>query len=504
MPTSSTLSEQLAALGVQLPVWPEEPEGDGPTGNWIERGQACAETLRLWRAQLRSAAAIEGTGGERLINLVKDVGKQSPWDQSVIRYLLCELQGVSDYQHVQAAAKLVAATDCTAAQRLGVALELARGGFLVSAVDSIKNLVELQQLNEQECLELCALLVANLKTARSPAGSDASWEGVHYWLQCMTLQLQATTMLATAASAAGGEQNRAALVRQLETLLALAAERRPEPESDEFAAIENVRTRERRKQAHTQGKPILRAIHHLSCTGGTVISKCIAAMPDVALISEVNPHHRKAGGPFQPTNPLLLLEKSYRQLTEREVKKEFQLQISSIMKICEQDDVDLVIRDHSHSDFCMGTAPSAVCPIADYLSDEYTLRSVITVRHPLDSYLGMRAQNWNRQFKPSTLNEYSRRYLTFLDRYNKLPLQRYEDFCDNPCKFMKELCNLLEISYHPAFEKHFGSFLLTGDSGRKEVLRISLPPRRAVPLDVLNEAENSPFYIELKGRLEYE
>ena len=124
MPTSPTLTEQLATLGVHLPAWPEEPEEGGATGDWIQRGQAYAEGVRLWRAQLRNAAAIEGSGGERLISTVQNIGRQSAWDRSVIRYLLSGLQGNSAYQRVLAAAALVAAADRTTAQRLGAALEL--------------------------------------------------------------------------------------------------------------------------------------------------------------------------------------------------------------------------------------------------------------------------------------------------------------------------------------------------------------------------------------------
>jgi hypothetical protein len=70
------------------------------------------------RAQLRNAAAIEGSGGERLISAVQNIGRHSAWDQGVIRYLLSGLQG-SAYQRVLAAAALVAAADRTPAQRLG-------------------------------------------------------------------------------------------------------------------------------------------------------------------------------------------------------------------------------------------------------------------------------------------------------------------------------------------------------------------------------------------------
>ena len=502
MPTSPTLTEQLATLGVHLPAWPEEPEGGGATGDWIQRGQAYAEGVRLWRAQLRNAAAIEGSGGERLISTVQNIGRQSAWDQSVIRYLLSGLQGNSAYQRVLAAAALVAAADRTAAQRLGAALGLARDGFLVCGVDGIKQLVELQQVNERECLELCALLVANLQAASDSAEPGPSREGVRSWQQNVTLHLQATSMLATAASTASGEQNRAALVGELETLLTLAAEGRPGSDIDEREAIDQVKKRERRQQSLVHGKPLLRTIHHLACTGGTVISKCLAAMPDVALISEVNPFHR-FGSTFDPTNPLLLLERNHRRLSTEELMEEFSRQIAHAYQICKDDDVDLIIRDHSSTDFCMGSAPSSICPVVDCLSSDYELMSVVTVRHPLDSYLALVAQGWADLMTPSSLDEYSLRYLAFLDRYTSLPILRYEDFCTQPKDFMERLCGTLEISYSACFLERFGAIILSGDSGRKGVDTIEPRPRREVPEQLNAEIESSESYSKLLSRLRY-
>ena len=502
MPTSSSLTEQLATLGVHLPAWPEEPDGGGATDDWIQRGQAYAEGVRLWRAQLRNAAAIEGSGGERLISTVQNIGCQSTWDRSVIRYVLSGLQGNSAYRGVLAAAALVAAADRTAAQRLGAALGLARDGFLVCGVDGIKQLVELQQMSEPECLELCALLVANLQTATGSAGPAPSCEEVQSWQQSVTLNLQATSVLATAASTASAEQNRAALVGQLEILLKRAAESSPGSDFNECEAIDHVKTRERRQQARAHGKPVLRTIHHLACTGGTVISKCLAAMPDVALISEVNPFNRY-GSKFEPSNPLLQLERGYRTLSTDEIIEEFCRQIDHANKICDRDGVDIIIRDHSHTDFCMGSTPSTACPIANYLSRGYELLSVATVRHPLDSYLGMLAQGWEKQFSPSSLDEYSRRYLAFLDRYVSLPILRYEDFCAQPEAFMKNLCSILEISYSGGFSRRFGNISLSGDSGRKGTSTIEPRPRRAVPQQVQSEIETSSRYLDLTSRLGY-
>ncbi|MFM7549546.1 MAG: hypothetical protein ACKO8I_11910 [Cyanobacteriota bacterium] len=250
-------------------------------------------------------------------------------------------------------------------------------------------------------------------------------------------------------------------------------------------------------------KVVIRTVHHMACTGGTVISKCIAAMPKVALVSEVNPLNR-FGAKFEPTNTLLLLERSYRELTLEEIKDDFLSQINRASMICSADGVNLVIRDHSHSDFCRGKEVSEVAPIVDFLSKEYELLSVITVRHPLDSYLGLLAQGWQRQFEPSTLEEYSKRYLAFLSKYEALPIRRYEDFCLNPQPFMEDLCNLLKIDYSSEFLYRFGEVNLTGESGRTSTTEISPRERRPVPEEVTDEIAHSQAYSDLLVRLGYD
>ncbi len=224
MNTSPRLEEQLASLGICLPAWPEEPEGDDLASGWIKRGQAYAEGIRLLRAQLRTAAAIEGIGGKRVVSIVQSLGRQSSWDQSMVRYLLSELQGASDYQRVQTAAKLMATNCLTAAQRLGAALELAQAGFLVCGVDAIKQLVEAPQVRAKECLDLCALLVAQLPLLEADSQEIDPKVEILVWLENVSLHLQATSILATAASVACGEQNRAGLVTQLNSLLVMAAQ----------------------------------------------------------------------------------------------------------------------------------------------------------------------------------------------------------------------------------------------------------------------------------------
>jgi len=502
MREGTVITEQLSAMGVLLPGWPEEAQDGGATNGWIQLGQAYADGVRLWRAQLHSASVVDSVGRERLISAVQSLATQSAWDERVIRYVLSYLRNDSDYRHVQAAVKFAAADGCTAAQRLGAAIDLASSGFAVCAVDAIKGLVEMREVTEQDCLEVCALLVANLQPTSSVGVPNSSNEHVHWWRENLALHLQAIRVLVTGVDTACNQQNRAALAEQLETLLTLAAQTRQGPSVDEREAIGVLKTREQWRQSRANEKPLLRIIHHLACSGGTVISKCLAAMPHVALISEVNPLNR-FGSDFEPTNPLLQLERSYQKLSIQDIVEDFTRQVAHANRICLRDDVDLVIRDHSHTDFCMGTAPAATCPITDYLSSDYELLSVVTVRHPLDSYLGILAQGWEKQFSPSNLDEYSRRYQAFLDRYASLPMLRYEDFCTQPETFMENLCNILEIGYSGGFLRRFGKIALSGDSGRAGILTIEPRPRREVPEQVQSEIESSILFSSLLDRLGY-
>lgn len=50
-------------------------------------------------------------------------------------------------------------------------------------------------------------------------------------------------------------------------------------------------------------KEQIRTIHHFACTGGTLIAKCLASMPNTQFISEIEPHSNMTSkAKFTPTN----------------------------------------------------------------------------------------------------------------------------------------------------------------------------------------------------------
>jgi len=247
--------------------------------------------------------------------------------------------------------------------------------------------------------------------------------------------------------------------------------------------------------------PVLRSVHHLACSGGTLISKVIASLPGVALISEVNPTNRNSAG-FHPTDPLLLLEQSWRPLREGEIREAIRADIAQALRICAAADVDLVLRDHSHSDLCRGQAPRAQLWLPSWLGVDVRLRPLVTLRHPLDCWLGLVHAGWHQQFQPATLREYIARNHAFLQATEGWPRLHYEDFCADPIAGLEALCEALLLPFDPTALDRFGACRLSGDSGRGDNTLISPRPRRPLEPSVQEELEDPLTRRELEALAE--
>ncbi len=231
--------------------------------------------------------------------------------------------------------------------------------------------------------------------------------------------------------------------------------------------------------------PVLRTLHHLACSGGTLISRCLAALPDVVLLSEVNPSNRNAPA-FNPSHPLALLAQQTGPLPEDLVRAEFLAQIEQVQSLCMARGADLVIRDHSHSDFCLGPAAFPEPPVRAWLAPRHQLLSVVTLRHPLDSWLGLVTAGWHTQQEPPTLHAYCRRYQAFLDAYDDLDWIHYETFCRQPQRVFREICDRLCLPCDLSALDRFAAIELSGNSGRSST-RIEPRPRRSIPPEVQAE-----------------
>lgn len=253
-----------------------------------------------------------------------------------------------------------------------------------------------------------------------------------------------------------------------------------------------------------------KTIHHQACTGGTLISKTIAAMHKVRLLSEVNPNGPFTGPiQFDPTGLVSQYCKRYGRNTEEFRFNYFSDQLDLLYKDCSKLSSHLVLRDHCHNEYMSQDYHENRTPLLGVLkfygmrNSEalIDIKSVVTVRHPLDSYLSCLKKGWVEKIGRS-LDVYSQRYIKFIEDYDGAPLFKYEDFCLAPAIELEKISTALDLPFDSSFEERFYKIRLTGDSGRTSE-KIELKSRREVADDVRDSALSSSSFQELCNRLGY-
>lgn len=235
-----------------------------------------------------------------------------------------------------------------------------------------------------------------------------------------------------------------------------------------------------RLEAAIANEPI-RTLHHFSCTGGTLFAKCVASMANVLVLNEIDPHSplgsaASQGTPaFTPTDMISLLRQADPNLSGDMITELFLHDIAVIRDEQAKIGRRVVLRDHSHGHFLTGETVRNERTLQELVAEVFPVRSVVTVRHPADSYASMEKRNWHRHFAPSSFAEYCGRYEQFLDRYHGVPIIRYEDLTAEPEKTMTTLCKHLDLPFNSGFETCFNVFKFSGDSGRKADTIVTRP-----------------------------
>jgi hypothetical protein len=236
---------------------------------------------------------------------------------------------------------------------------------------------------------------------------------------------------------------------------------------------------------------IIRTVHHQAATGGTLISKCIAALANVSLLSEINPLG-SSSLKFSPVDLFSQYQAQYGVRYESIKKRYFLAQLELVLECCKSEASKLVIRDHNHTAYMWANTQNRM-PLLEFLSD-YERKSIVTIRNPIDSYLSCLKNNWLKHIN-NDFNLYCQRYLLFLENYNNLPIIKYEDFCKSPSVIMKQICDILELDFDENFINNFSDIKLTGDSGRR-FDKIVVQDRRVIPDEIMSKIEQSRNYRE--------
>ncbi len=246
-------------------------------------------------------------------------------------------------------------------------------------------------------------------------------------------------------------------------------------------------------------KPVIRIIHHLACSGGTILSKCLAAMPNIYLLSEVHPFtelHLGNGKPkYSPTDISSLIK--YADIPNSD-ELATELFLSNVIKAYEHVRLyggTLVLRDHTHSDFCLGETSKDHGAVYSLLESHFKIKNIVTIRNPIDAYLSLVKNNW-LHFTPASFEEYCRRFIAMTKVYAECDFYLYEDLVKASIPTMEKICQSLNLNFSNYFEYIFDIFRVTGDSGRTSSV-IAERTRRYLSPEFLIEIEEAESFKEI-------
>lgn len=253
-------------------------------------------------------------------------------------------------------------------------------------------------------------------------------------------------------------------------------------------------------------KPTLRIIHHFACSGGTLISKCLAAQPNVFLLSELHPttqlgiNMNKAA--YTPRD--ITTQAIYGRVPSVDdlAEKLFVNGIIETEKHIRERGGYLVIRAHTHSDYCTDAPIPEVDTISRLLEPHFELKHLVTVRNPIESFMSLRDNGWIH-FEPASFDEYCRRLLKFIKPFDSNQIMKYESFVESSDTTIKCFAEKLDIPLDIRGLSYFDIFKVSGDSGRSGTT-IEARPSKQISGSLNAEAQSSVSYKNLIRELGYE
>jgi hypothetical protein len=230
-------------------------------------------------------------------------------------------------------------------------------------------------------------------------------------------------------------------------------------------------------------KPKLRIIHHLHRTGGTLISKCIASLPGISLLSEINPATPRS---LMVLDPLFQANFWLRLISADEARAlcdaPFAEKIAFLNERAEARGDTLVIRGWPYLDFFAEPflqEPSNRLELADTLSNQFELLEVATVRHPMDQWLSWCRYEGSAKAKAFGFERFVDACMRFSDSTRNMEVVKYEDFVSESDRSMRRICELLELKFDPAYARRWPYYhQITGDDNDRIKGGWKIAPRR--------------------------
>lgn len=217
-------------------------------------------------------------------------------------------------------------------------------------------------------------------------------------------------------------------------------------------------------------------------SGGTVLNRCLGMLPNVVMLSEVNP----LGGGWGPrgADSYTTVGAQAKHWYGIELKSDdFSDALVELADACRRRDRVLIVRDWSFIDFVPheynGMQPPRRFLTLDALESRVGVRPFAFVRNAIDVYLSRRGDT----------EAFFRDYLAYVRELvrRKVPIFRYEDFCRNPEGTLRALCRLSGARFSDAFRRYEEYENVNGDvqlgTASRGIRRRGIRPLKRKPVD---------------------
>ncbi len=240
-------------------------------------------------------------------------------------------------------------------------------------------------------------------------------------------------------------------------------------------------------------------------SGGTLLNRCLGSLPDVVIMSEVNP----LGGGWgekKESSPNTIQEQA-KQWYGIELRNNiFENSALELSNICIKNNKKLIIRDwsfinftpHEYNNF---TPPNKLLSI-EKLKGQNKLRTFAFVRDSIDV--------WISRGMPLT-QDFFTQYSLYIDELikNDIKIFKYENFCKNPDLEMKKICMYIDIPYSDSYKKYNDFTNVSGDVQGKQkprsITHTKIRPvaRKTIPLRKIFELNGCSQMRETNKLLGY-
>nr|CRH05441.1 putative GT41 : related to protein O-b-N-acetylglucosaminyltransferase [Candidatus Magnetococcus massalia] len=212
-------------------------------------------------------------------------------------------------------------------------------------------------------------------------------------------------------------------------------------------------------------QPTVRVLHSMARSGCTLISKCLASMEKVVLLSEVNPRHCAKYGVIDQAYHFHGLFSAHEMQQMGDTQRiPFVDAVKQVEARCRQQEKRLLLRDWSHIDF-IGTPyvenPLFSLNIMQSLTPHLYGINTVSVRHPLDQWLSTRRLLDLKQVK---LDQFLHGYRRFAELAAQVGFIHYEAFTADPDALLQQLCGALNLPFDSSYQQRWQHYdALTGD-----------------------------------------